>query len=332
MKRSRRRLVFWLGTVLGLLLILVLLLRYDPAAVLPPILQSKIHLLVAVAVIQAAIQVLNAMTPVVLLGPPEHGHLSRLTQTKIFLALQPLAQFAPGRLTDFAAVPLLMRHHRTGALASSIVLDRLITLFLLLLLTPVAVRFVWPSASPTAMNFAVIAGLLVVGSTPFLLANRKFRELVNRSLLRFAPRLLEGFGKHTESLLHTSRARLLVNFSLTALKILLAGISISLLAANVGLSLNVFTATCMSVLIQLVTAVPLAPQGLGVAEGSLVLLFTVNGLPGALALSMGLIARILFIPVIAVIYMTTTVPLIAERIGHEREDSDDVSHRSEDSY
>jgi uncharacterized membrane protein YbhN (UPF0104 family) len=312
---NSRRLAFWSGTALGIAVIAFLLSRYDLEAVFVPLLHSKLYLLAAVMGLQAVIQVLNAMTPVILLGPPQDRGLSFWPQTRVFLAMQPLALFAPARLSDFGALPLLKQHHRPGAVASSIVVDRLITLFFLLLMTPIALRLAWPTHSSTAKDLAVVAALVAVALLPFILTNKTIRNLVNRFVLRPWPALLQGFGAHTDLLLRTSKARLSLNLAVTALKTLLAGTAISLLAMNVGVSIDMVMAISMSVLIQLATSLPIAPQGIGVAEGSLVLLFVINGLPGELALSMGVTARVLFIPVIALIYLGTTVPLIVERIA-----------------
>ncbi len=315
MKASAKRLVLWGGLALGITLIALLVTRYDPESVLKPLLRSKPHLLLAVIALQAAIQVLNAATPATLLGPADDGQLSLWSQARVFLSVQPLAMFAPARLSDFGAVPLLRQHHQPGAVASSLVIDRLITMFFLLLLTPLALRVVWPGNTSAANTIAIIAGLGLVVSAPFLLASKAVRYYVNRYLLRLWPSLLQGFGAHTAFLLHASRARLLANFGLTAFKTLLAGAAISILSLNVGVSVSLFTAIWMSVLIQLATSVPIAPQGLGIAEGTLVLLFEVNGLPGALALSVGVMGRVLFIPVIGGIYLSATLPLLAERLG-----------------
>ncbi len=314
MKPAAKRVVFWGSAALGVTLIVFLLLRYDAEAVFVPLLHSKVRLLLAVVLLQATIQVLNAVTPVVLLGPPEVGGLSRWGQTRVFLAIQPLALLAPARLTDFGAMPLLKRYHRPGAVASSIVLDRLITLFFLLLMAPLALRMVWPGSTSTANSIAIAIGLLLVAATPFALASRNVRSLANRYLLRMWPSLLRGFGAHTDFLLHASRFRMLVNLALTAFKTLLSATAIALLAKNVGISLSMLTAFWMSVLIQLATSLPISPQGLGVAEGSLVFLFEANDLSGALALSVGVMGRLLFIPVIGLIYFAVTLPLIAERL------------------
>ncbi len=313
----RIRFVRWTGTCLGIAVILYLLFHYDPQAVFLPLLQSRIHLLVAVMGLLAATQLLNALTPVVLLGPPERGRLSRWARTRVFLAMQPLAMIAPARLSDFGTLPLLKSHYQPGAPASSIVMDRLITLFVLLLLTPAAVRLVWPMNSSTLLNLAVIVCLALIGSAPLLLSSQKVRNLVNRSLLRLWPTLLQGFGAHMESLLHTGRGRLLFNLFLTSLKILLAAATLTLLASNVGISLDLLTALWMSILIQLAGSPPISIQGIGVAEGSLILLFSVNGLPEASALSISLIARLLLLVVTAAIYLTTTVPLMTERLARK---------------
>ncbi|MCZ6918498.1 MAG: lysylphosphatidylglycerol synthase domain-containing protein [Gemmatimonadetes bacterium] len=316
MSPTRRRVVFWAGAALGVFLVVLLLARYELSVVVQPLRQSRIHFLAAVLGLQLTIQVINAVTPVVLLGQAVDGAMSFWARTRVFLAGQPLALVAPGRLTDFGVIPLLKAHYKPGALASSIVLDRLITLFFLLLLTPLALRLAWPGSSTGATNMLVLVALVVVASTPFLFVNAHVREIVNKTVLRLWPSLLEGFGAHIDALLYTSWKRLLGNLCLTIVKTVLAGASISLLAANVGLPLGLLTAIWMSILIQIVTSVPIAPQGLGVAEGLLVLLFEVNEFPGALALSMGIVARTLFIPVMVAIYCGATLPLIAQRVAN----------------
>ncbi len=107
----------------------------------------------------------------------------------------------------------------------------------------------------------------------------------------------------------------LINLAFTALKTLFAGAAISLLAINVGLSLPVLTAIWMSILVQLAASIPITPIGIGLAEASLVLLFVVNGFPGALGLSIAVVARVIFLLVIAAIYISMTLPVMAERLG-----------------
>ena len=100
-----------------------------------------------------------------------------------------------------------------------------------------------------------------------------------------------------------------------------AGAAISLLAINVGLSLTVLNAIWMAILVQLAASIPITPIGIGLAEASLVLLFVVNGFPGALGLSVAVVARVIFLLVIAAIYISMTLPLMAERLrgGNEAE-------------
>ncbi len=314
MRPGARRVLLWVGTSLGVLVIVVMVLRFDPDAVLLPLLRSHPGILLVVGVCVGAVQYLNAVSPVVLLGEPAGGGIGWHAQVRVFLALQPLALVAPGRLADLGAVPLLKGHHPPGAVASALLVDRLITMFFLLLLTPLALRFVWLSNATTAANISAGVFLVLVMLLPFVLLNQTVRDVVNRRVLRYWPSLLQGFGAHTEALLHASRARLLVNLALTAVKTLVSASIIVLLAMNVGLTVGVPTALWMSILIQLATSVPISVQGIGVAEGSLVLLFAANGLPEALALSVGVSGRILVLPVMAFLYVTMTVPVLGARL------------------
>ena len=314
MKATWRRVALWVGTVAGIGIILLMLFLYEPSAVLQPLLHSEPELLAVVAALLGAVQFLNAATPAVLLGSSELEPTTWWGRTRVFLATQPLALIAPGRLSDFGVLPLLRRHYPTGAVASVIVLDRLITVFFLLLLTPLALHFVWPARSSVGLYAAVAASLILVSMLPFVLLNRRLRDLVNRTLLRLWPNLLRGFGAQLEFLLHTSRTRLLVNFGLTAVKTIVSGAVIALLAANVGLSVGLIMGCWIAVLTQLATSIPISIQGIGVAEASLVLLLSVNGYSEALALAMGVVARLLFLPVYAIIYLGVTVPLMSERL------------------
>lgn len=313
MRLPSRRILLWTGTIAGGLVIVLLVLSYDPATVFPPLLRARPGVVVAVIGLLAAIQILNAATPLVLLGPPPRTELSWWDRLRVLLALQPLTLVAPARMSDFAALPLLKRHYPTGALASSLVMDRLATLFFLLVLAPLAVRFVAPADTSVWLDLGVAAVLLAVVSAPFLLSNRSVRALANRSLLYLWPSALEGFGAHVESLLWTSKKRLGGNLALTAAKTLLSALTLSLLAQDLGVPLDLFTAVWMSVIIQLATALPISIQGLGIAEASLVVLFTINDFPGELALSITLVSRALLLVVLAGLYFGLTLRLSVRR-------------------
>ena len=312
-----RQFVVWTGSLVGLAVILLLVVRYDPAAIFLPLLESRLELLLAVTALYGASQVLSVLKLVILLGRPARGCLSWWARTKVFLALQPVGQFAPGRVTDFSALAFLKEHYDPGVPASSIVLDRLITVFSLLLMTPFALRSVWPVLTVGLVDAIVGGSLVVIGAMPFILMQPRVRGGVNRYLLRRWPWLLKGFGAHTEFLLRASRARLMVNLGLTVLKTLLFAVVLVLLGRNVGLVIDVLAAVWMSVLIQLAASVPISAQGLGLAEGSLVLLFAANGFPKALALSISITARVLLLVVTVVIYFLFTVPLVYRRLAPE---------------
>ena len=311
-----RRAILWAGTALGLGVILAMLLRYDPEAVLAPLARSDVRILALVAALLASVQVLNAVTPALLLGPSSPP-LSLWRRARVFLATQPLSLVTPGRLSDFGAAVLLRRHYPPGALASAVVVDRLITLFFLLLLAPLALHFVWPARSTVRMVVALAASLATLVALPFVLLDRRVREAVNRTVLLPFPGLLRGFGDHLAFLLRDAKTRVAANFGLTALKTLLSAAIITLLARNVGLSIGIGTTLWVSVLIQLATSVPISIQGIGVAEASLVALLGLHGHPEALALSMGVMARVLFLPVFLGIYLSATVPLMSQRLEGE---------------
>ncbi len=245
--------------------------------------------------------------------------------TRLFLATQPLSLIAPGKISDLGAVPLLRRAHPPGAVAGSVLLDRLVTLFFLLLATPPALRVTGILPASVGTDAAVVLGLAVVVSVPVVLINARVRELANRYVLRLWPGLLRGFGAHLEAVFRRSRQRLLANFGLTILKTVLSAATIVLLATDMDLALGLGLAFWMSILVQLVSAIPISAQGLGLAEGTLVALFIANDLPGAAALAITLVSRVLLIAVLGVIYLLVTLPTAAGRMPGRPEETSEAS-------
>ena len=70
MRTPTRRILLGVGTALGIALILLLTLRYDPKAVLLPILNSRLHIILAVIALIAVVQFLNAAWPWKCRPPP----------------------------------------------------------------------------------------------------------------------------------------------------------------------------------------------------------------------------------------------------------------------
>ena len=234
---SRKRTIRWIGTLLGLGVTAGLVLYYDPKEVFTPLVGSQPSLLAPAIAFQAVTQILSAMALTVLLPAPQ-SDISWWRQLRVFLAVQPLALIAPGRVADFGVVPLLKGHQAPGTLASTVIMDKLVTLIYFGLAAPVAVHYI---SLESANSQILIAGpllILLVVLASVTLANRHARSWVNRHILRRWPGLFAGFGTHLEFLIWTSRLRLAVNLAITGCKVIFLGLTLMFLSKNVDVTLS----------------------------------------------------------------------------------------------
>ena len=247
--------------------------------------------------------------------PAPQDDISRWRQLRVFLTVQPLALIAPGRVADFGVVPLLKGQQAPGTLAGTVLVDKLVTLVYLGLAAPVAVRYL---SLESASSQTAIAGpllILLVGLASAILVNSHVRSWVNRHILRRWPALLAGFGAHLEFLMWTSRLRLGMNLAITVCKVICVGLTLMFLSQNVNVALGFAEAVCLGVLLQVVTMVPISIMGLGIGEAALAALFSVMGHPESAAISVMLVARVLFCGVLAAIYFTVSVPVMEQKYG-----------------
>lgn len=317
-QRSNPNIVRILGNTAGLILLVYLVIRYDPLAIGKSFIQSDIPILLTVILLYILQCILSAVAMLVLLGSPPQGGVSVWGRLRVLLAIQPLALAIPGRLSDLGLVPLLETHYKRGKIVSAILVDKLISLLILGLLTPMVLNI---ATRKETLSWFFGSAILVAGSiaTPIVLLNQRIRSTANHFILKRYPALLAGFGESLEGLIMESKQKLLANFVLTAAKILLNGFIIALLARNAGVVVTIPTAIAIVVSGQIATLLPISVMGIGIADGSVVLLFALNGLSEAAAITICLMGRVISVAILVVIYYWITLPVWSSRLGGKRQ-------------
>lgn len=314
MKWSNSKALRVLGNAAGVALLVYLILRYDPKVILTSFLQSDILILATVTLMYILQPILSAIAVLVLLGSPQQGAISVWRRLRVLLAIQPLALVVPGRLSDFGLVPFLKAHYKSGTIVSVVFVDKLVSLLMLGLLAPMVLHL---ATGDETLSWLFSSVILVVGaiSAPIVLLNKRIRASVNRHVLKKHPALLAGFSISLEGLLTESKQKLLANFVLTAARILLNGFIIALLARNTGVVLTIPMAIAIVVSGQIASLLPISVMGIGIADGIVVLLFALNGLSEAAAVTMCLMGRIISICILVVIYYWITLPVWNSRMS-----------------
>lgn len=316
MTLRHKTLIKALGTALGFLILGGLVVHYGVNSILEPLRSADWKWIFIAFPPMIGNQYGSAMGPASLLGGHKVTHLLPWSIIRVFLAVQPVSVFSPGRIADLGAIPLLRNHERPGAVASSIFLDKIITAAVLLTMAPFAFDVVWPN--PLPVGTLSILGLCVVGlaSAPFLVLHPRLRSTLNRTVLHRWPGALAGFGDHTRRLVSSSWLNIGTNLCVTAFKLSCSAALIYALARALHIELSVLLALCITILLQIANLLPISIMGLGIAEGSMVALFALLALPEAQALTLLFVSRIMFFCVLGGIYSVHTLQLAAETIGN----------------
>jgi uncharacterized membrane protein YbhN (UPF0104 family) len=183
-----------------------------------------------------------------------------------------IGSLAPAIVGDVTFVGLMKRENMSiHETVSALLVDRLVTLLLaVFVFTPFTLSLVWPAATGTIVLLSVVAALASAGlmwvAARFAPAFFQKVEIMNRYWLA--------------SSLYFSRYRreLLINVMICAIRGIVSGLTLIFALMAAGLDPPAFATICISNSLSVLTHIPVSLSGLGVFEGSGLLLFETIGL------------------------------------------------------
>lgn len=233
---------------------------------------------------------------------------SRGALPKILLTVPRLEFFSlvvPGRLADVSLLHFLSGHATRPRILAALFLDKAITLGVVGTLAALGIGIAFGWLYGAALAGAGLAGLAVLAHLLLGAQTGELRSWLARKLLRSYAEKLRGFRSDLVALLRAYPAWL-ANVALTLGKIVLYGAvtraGYSLFGADVPLGYLILTLAAA----QLISILPLSPWGLGVFEGTNILLLERVGVPPQLVLSFFLATRPLAIAFLAGVNLTLT--------------------------
>jgi len=204
----------------------------------------------------------------------------------------------PGQIGDMVSLSMFMRKH---GLSWQVVIgrslgDKVVTFAVLLLLaslgfSQVANTFDWN------INFNLwVIWVILLGSLGFYLLSR-FRENL--------PRFLKNMGQNVNNIFAEIRnmiehypLRVVINFILTWLKVILIGVSYWAIFSALGFQeLGVWDVLCLMAISSIAAYLPVSFNGLGVVEAVGVVIFATLGVPEAAIIAAYICLRILVLSI-----------------------------------
>lgn len=289
---SMPRVKYWMRVCFSIALLALLLFYVDFDGTLMLVANLRSELFIAAFAMAMLNRIISAYRWYVLLYGKNpgvtFGLIIRLSFTSIFLGM-----FLPGSIgTEAIRVYALSREISDVHLSfTSVLLERLTGLFVLLLIVVVVLNWA-PPGIPQTINVLVWLGLagLVLGSAALM--NQRLRTWIDNI---FTEHSLLSFQNHVNKIytcLDTyKRQKMVIAGSIvTAMITQFVRISVvALCGLSLGLDISLIYFAIFVPIIVLIGMLPISIGGLGVAEATFVFLFSLIGVPVEAAFALGLL-------------------------------------------
>lgn len=310
----RRRLVLLIRFVVGLTL-LVAVFSFIDVGVLASTLTS-IHLVPAIALFVTgfADRMLMAYKWNLLLDA-RGIRISFCEAARLYYVGQLVGTFTPGAIgADVYRVTALSRFHKNQVVVSTVLIERLIGLIVLVLWVVITLP-VWAKSlgadSEVFMYTITVTAILAAGATVLSLCPSILQGLTQRipklSLTRIGRSLQDFYTIYAESRLHVRT--LLIFAMLTALELVVLIYFNYLAARSLRIDLPFVYFLCVMPLILLLIRLPISFSGIGLQEGLLAYFFLMMGFSAEDGVSISILLRaveliLVFIPATMLLWVT----------------------------
>lgn len=288
----------WVIRLLGVLLLIFILTRIDLPNVASAIAKVNLWYLVLVIILHLPVVFLKAWRWQYLLKMQGVTYPLRHSFPAYFSGVY-LGLTTPGRLGDFARV-LYLRHDKelpVGGALSSVLVDRLYDIYLLVIVGGFGLIAFSPLGERTVLFILFLVFILAVFSL-FLnwqIGKRAVSVIYKVSALqRLKAQIDTSVDQFYAGLGGLTRKGLIFCSLLTLVAYAIYFGQCYLLALSLNLSLSfLYVTSCMAVAV-LITMIPISIAGIGTRDGTLIFLFSLQGVSAESALSYSLLVLFTF--------------------------------------
>jgi len=186
----------------------------------------------------------------------------------------------PGRLGQISIVYMLKKHgFELGEATALVFVDKAVTIFVLSVFGSMGILLLMPREF-----FLQVLALLTAGWTGglFFFYSEFGRNIIKKFVLGKHQELFTGFKKSIDIIVAEKKA-LIKNIFLTFIRLNITALTEYALIISLGGSVDYILLLLISAVTQLLSFVPLTPNGLGIKEGGFSFLATLIGVPLGIA-------------------------------------------------
>lgn len=241
------------------------------------------------------ILILNALNLKILFSPLKHLNFKKIL--KNYSLSWSLGFLTPGKLGEFSLVYFL-RDIPLGKSSAVIVLEKLITILILISFSLIGIFFFLKT--PT-IPFLILIFLLL--SMIFIIFSSFARGLVKRFVLRGHSSLFKGFSDTLLAYIKNRKKFLVSNAFFAGVRWFLFTSLTLFLFSGLNQEISFFALMTIVSLSSLVSMIPISISGLGLREGTFILLCSQIGIPVITSAAVSILSLILSYSVVFVIFV-----------------------------
>ena len=275
--------------LVGLVILFFILSRLDFRALLIQFKHINLYLLFSAIVLNLPLLFIKSLRWKVFLDAQKLS-ISIKKAFSIYLSSLYIGFITPGRLGEIIKASYLKQNRVTSFSKglSSAIMDRLLDLYLLILLGSFGVYYL---VKGRGVSLEFVFGLALVISLPIIILHPKFLNLFTRFIFgklvpkKFRDKLNESIHEFSEGMKQIIQPILLSGICLTVFSYSLFFFQCYCVARSMGLPIGYFELALIMSIVNLVTFIPISISGLGTREASMIFLFKTIGLSTEVAVS-----------------------------------------------
>ncbi len=314
--------------IIGLLIIAIVLFSIDLSALVEALLKTDLALFGIGTLLGFLSVIVRSVKWHLMLRKQSHSFAFARIARLYFIGIG-LGTFTPGKLGDFSkALFINKKVHSLSESFSSVLLDRIVDFLVLVMLGILSAAFFFYSYGISLISLPLLLLLAagVIAGVYIMLHKELLKKILKPfySLLvpeRFRERLRKSFGSFLSSFysLLKDRSLLAAAFAIAIASWFFTAASYHFFALSLGLGFPFLFILLSTVLIELVSLIPVSVSGIGTRDAALIVLFSVYSASAesAVAFSLLILLSTVIIALAGLLMLSAEKAGLRELVGNE---------------
>jgi len=217
--------------------------------------------------------------------------ISNYNLLKPYLLSWGASSFLPGRVGEFSLTYFLKEKARIGDTTAILLLDKIVTFVVIILFGLTGLIYF---VDKSMFLIFLFASLIILFGVLSIFFSSSLRNFIKRFILRKYSYVFKGFSKTGNQILRSKRA-MAVNFLLTVIRLVFTVLTyyVAFLTIDPSFRINPLAIMFISSAVTLTAFIPISISGVGIKEGTAVILYGLVGVSPELTFSAHLLLLIM---------------------------------------